>query len=441
MKQNVRSEWENEISELNNRYFPFFIYGSIIGLLLFSVVDFYIHNIQWFFLLICRAIVCGIGLLLLWLNRKKKLAVQKALFLFMLLAYLMLASGAVVQNTTDQLLTWNVGSTVAAFFWPYFLIVLPPKPILFLNSFYAITYLLFYIFFSKFSLSTLLVHGGIFVGFGIIASFILNYSRYRIYFSNFLLKQNIQLYNKQLELANNKLADDNMAKDKFISVLAHDLRGAVSGVAGVSELLKENINEYGKEEINELVNLIYNKSKSSFYLLEELLEWAKIRQHQTAFNPANIPLVSVAESAVHLLADKAQVKKIQIVKSIPENICVYADTHMLNTILRNLISNAIKFTPECGQISLSANTSNNMAVITVADTGLGMDAKTVQSLFKIGYTKSKPGTDGERGTGYGLLLCNEFVQKHGGLIQVESEPGKGSCFTFTIPLCEAKKTP
>lgn len=164
-----------------------------------------------------------------------------------------------------------------------------------------------------------------------------------------------------------------------------------------------------------------------------MLEWASTQRDMVAFNPENIHLFEIANECISHLSNVSKAKNIGLRCSIPPDLFVFADKNMLKTILRNLISNSIKFTPKSGQVSVSAITNQSCIEIIVSDTGIGMDTNTIQSLFKIGKTKSVKGTEGERGTGFGLLLCKEFVEKHGGTIWAESELGKSSDFKFTIP--------
>jgi len=246
------------------------------------------------------------------------------------------------------------------------------------------------------------------------------------------------LYTNRLRIENEiakNIAEEAIAvKNRFISILAHDLRGAFSSLLGISELLRESINVFDKEQINEFVNHIYISSKKTYSLLESLLDWAKTQQNNVKFDPKKVQLSSLAKDNINLLDDIAKSKNIHIASSIPDEIEVFLDLNMMNVILRNLIANAIKYTPNSGQISISATIQQKMVEMVVSDTGVGMNTNTIQSLFKLGETKSKKGTNGESGTGFGLLLCKEFVEKNGGKIWVESELGKGSHFKFTLPL-------
>jgi len=243
---------------------------------------------------------------------------------------------------------------------------------------------------------------------------------------------------KTVELALRKseanLKEANSTKDKFISILAHDLRAPFNALIGFSELLKEDLGNYSNEEIKSFIDCIYEVSTSTFSFLNELLEWARTQQNMVVFNPENIHLFQISNECILLNSSCLKAKYIGINCDVPPDLYVLADRNMLKAILRNLISNAIKFTPKSGQIRISASIKQSYVEIIVSDTGIGMNSNTLQSLFKIGKTKSVKGTEGERGTGFGLLLCKEFVEKHGGTIWAESELGKSSDFKFTIPV-------
>jgi len=233
---------------------------------------------------------------------------------------------------------------------------------------------------------------------------------------------------------NEQLIELNATKDKFISILAHDLRSPFNVLIGFTHLLQNKIIAENLTSVKEFVDIIEQTSKNTYKLLENLLEWASSQQNRIAYKPETINLQLIVYECYTYVANNAVAKKIEIKMEIGENIFIQADSDMTKTILRNLMTNAIKFTPISGKIVLSAKINQTGVEISVSDTGVGMDEKTKNSLFKIGTTKSTTGTEGEHGTGFGLLLCKEFVEKHGGKIWVESEVGKGSDFKFTMPL-------
>jgi len=180
--------------------------------------------------------------------------------------------------------------------------------------------------------------------------------------------------------------------------------------------------------------MMQKSAKNLFSLLNNLLEWSQIQGGSIPFNPAPIRLRSMVDESLALVFDTAKNKGIEMVCDIPENIVVFADNHHLETVIRNLVSNALKFTPKGGKVSLSAKTSGNKTIeISVKDSGIGMNQSMVDNLFRLDMKTNRLGTNGEPSTGLGLLLCKEFIEKQGGKLWVESEVGKGSTFYFTIP--------
>ena len=237
-----------------------------------------------------------------------------------------------------------------------------------------------------------------------------------------------------LKKKNKELEQVNATKDRFISILSHDLRGPFNSILGLAELLAENIDEYDKDKIKEFADAIYETSNETFVLLSNLLEWSRIQRDKASFNPGKLALLNVADKSIKPLRQAASDKNIEIEIKIKNNIELEADEVMLNTIIRNLVNNAIKFTPENGLVILSAEKTNSIIKIHITDTGVGMEEETIKSLFKLDKTRTTRGTKGEKGTGFGLLLCKEFVDKHKGSIHVESELGKGTNFKISLPL-------
>jgi len=235
---------------------------------------------------------------------------------------------------------------------------------------------------------------------------------------------------------NDQLHELNTTKDKFISILAHDLKNPLNSLIGLSRFLLEEINGYDVDKTKEFIQQINATSKETYSLLIELLEWSQAQQNRTSYNPQNINLHSIAAECISFLHQQASVKNIEISHHIPKEIKIFADAELVKAIFRNLITNAIKFTPTSGKIEVNAKVDRTTVEISVRDTGVGMDTKTKNTLFKIGETESREGTAQERGTGFGLLLCKEFVKKHNGTIWVESELGQGSTFSFTMPMVQ-----
>jgi PAS domain S-box-containing protein len=236
-----------------------------------------------------------------------------------------------------------------------------------------------------------------------------------------------------LEKANLQLRESNATKDKLFSIIAHDLRNPFTTLLGVSELLLENIGNYDMENLTRLLSHINSAAKSTYYLLENLLIWARAQNGQLSFNPKEHDLSVIINGVTASLNSLAVMKKISLTYSQTEEVVCCADENMVNAILRNLITNAIKFTSAGGKIEIQAHRLTHSAEITISDNGVGMSSETISQLFSMNSNLTLDGTAHEKGTGLGLILCNEFVEKHGGEIWVESELGKGSKFVFTLP--------
>jgi PAS domain S-box-containing protein len=225
----------------------------------------------------------------------------------------------------------------------------------------------------------------------------------------------------------------NFDKDRFISILSHDLKSPFTALLGLSELLKGNIEEFHIDDIRNMAGNIYKTAQSTFNLLEDILMWARTQQGKIPFNPQNLDFTDTCKDAVEVLKPGADAKNITINYPVAKGVTVFADIDMLKTILRNLVSNAIKFSNINGLINVDAKENSEVVTISVFDNGIGIPPGNLKKMFDFSEIITTKGTDGESGTGLGLLLCKEFVEKHGGRIWVESEVGKGSNFKFTLP--------
>ncbi len=223
-------------------------------------------------------------------------------------------------------------------------------------------------------------------------------------------------------------------KDRFISILGHDLKSPFNSILGLSSLLKTNIRDYDVAEIEDFADLINKAAQSTYTLLEDLLTWARTQSGKLPFEPQYLNLAAIFYSALDTLKLNAQSKNITINYLAERSIEVFADVNMLQTVLRNLLSNAIKFTRTGDNIEVYAEVNQKTVTIIVSDNGIGMEQKNVVKLFDITQKYTSAGTANEKGTGLGLLLCKDFVEKHGGKIWVESEVGKGSDFKFSLPI-------
>ncbi|NOU47671.1 MAG: PAS domain S-box protein [Bacteroidales bacterium] len=238
----------------------------------------------------------------------------------------------------------------------------------------------------------------------------------------------------QLAKQTDELRELNSTKDKFFSIIAHDLRSPFSAILGLSGLLSSNFSEFDSKTIEDSVNEIDKASKKAFSLLENLLEWARSQTGKMEFLPEKFDMVSLINEAVGVAQTFAKKKGVMLSAIMPDKLDVFADKNMIHTILRNLISNALKFTPQHGKVVVTMYSTKHHIVFSVADSGVGISKANIEKLFKIDKSFTNPGTNNEKGTGLGLVLCKEFVQMHKGEIWVESELGKGSTFLVKIPL-------
>ena len=223
-------------------------------------------------------------------------------------------------------------------------------------------------------------------------------------------------------------------KDKLFSIIAHDLRSPFNSILGYSELLIENAKSNNDDETVVFSKIINTSANDTLHLLDNLLNWAKSQTGQINFNPEKIILSDVVKSLIEIFNPTAKLKNISIKFVQSNEVEIYADNNMLQTILRNLIHNAIKYTNLNGEIVINARQENEIIHISVSDNGVGLDKKTLDKLFITDTSiTTTPGTAKEHGSGLGLLICKEFVEKHGGTIGVESEPGNGSIIHFTLP--------
>lgn len=240
---------------------------------------------------------------------------------------------------------------------------------------------------------------------------------------------------KQSEI---ELLQLNIDKDRFISILGHDLKSPLLTLLNFSELLVENVQDYDRSELKSMLTKMMESTKSTYNLLEDILTWTKAQSGKIPYNPKKVLFAEICENTIGVLKQNATAKSLTISYQFTDSLTVFADIDMLRTILRNLISNAIKFTNTGGEISIKAEASPENVTISVSDNGIGIAPKDMKKLFKMTEVISTSGTANEKGTGLGLLLCQEFVEKHGGKIWVESEEGKGSIFNFTLPNAKAQ---
>lgn len=239
---------------------------------------------------------------------------------------------------------------------------------------------------------------------------------------------------EELRLINEQLLASNAEKDKFFSIVAHDLRSPMNGFLGLTGIMADEIESLSALELKEIAKTMRTSAVNIYRLIENLLEWSKMQRGNLSFEPQPLFLKLALTKSIELVLDAATKKGIELNINIPDPMVVYADIHMLETIVRNLVSNAIKFSYKGGVIEVSAEkTAGNFVRIIIKDNGIGMNAMLLKNLFTLTENVSRKGTEGEPSTGLGLILCKEFVEKQGGQLWVESIEGEGSSFMFTLP--------
>lgn len=232
-----------------------------------------------------------------------------------------------------------------------------------------------------------------------------------------------------------KLQQVNATKDKFFSIIAHDLKNPFNIILGFADLLLQNHKEYDEDTRESVIKTIYDISLKTFNLLENLLAWSRTQMGKIPFSPKVIDLQTLTNDSISLFKEIADKKKIKLTSMVTEDLSVFADRDMVATVLRNLIINGIKFTPREGRVIVRADKSaDNMILIEVKDSGIGINPEKIEVIFSVDRDWSEPGTEDETGTGLGLFLCKEFVEKNGGRIWVESEVSVGTSFYFTLPV-------
>lgn len=239
---------------------------------------------------------------------------------------------------------------------------------------------------------------------------------------------------QELQQTADRLAAANASKDRLFSTVAHDLRGPVGAIVSLLGILDGQIRETGNRELSERFGTLRESMQQLMRFLENLLQWSRLQLDQEQYHPVVLDLHGALENACGPLALHASLKEIEVERRVAPNTPVRADPHMLQTILHNLLSNAIKFTSRKGYVTVSAAREHHEIHVTVRDTGIGIEADKLSHLFDIGQLSSRPGTSGEPGSGLGLLLCKELVERQGGNLWVDSRPHTGTEVHFTLPV-------
>lgn len=252
-------------------------------------------------------------------------------------------------------------------------------------------------------------------------------------------KHNLEATLTQLNLTNNELNKLNADKDRFISILAHDLRNPFNTLLGFSELLLKNLHRYDIQKIETQLKVINKTSHQTYNLLEQILLWAKSQSGKISIENQKFSFIEVTEKIIYSFDNQAIEKNIVIYCFESEKTILSTDLNIYKAVMRNLISNAIKFTKENGRINIFIEKSKSKNIVTVSDNGIGIEKNLIPKLWDITSNYSTTGTNNEKGTGFGLIICKELIEKLGEQIWVESEIGKGSSFKFTLPLYNEAK--
>ena len=265
-----------------------------------------------------------------------------------------------------------------------------------------------------------------------------NYKGHLLVLRNVTIRKKLEIQtsglNDVLFNSHKQLLELNAQKDKIMSILGHDLKTPFYQITSLSQILKEDFNSLDKETILDLIDDILKASENGYKILEEILEWAKTQRDSTVLNPQQINILKLIEEIIDSLNITAANKRIEFIKVIPEDAVFYADKNMTTIVFRNLLSNAIKFSHPGGKIILSSTSESRKATISIQDFGVGISPNELSSLLTNTFKSSRQGTQGEKGTGLGLLLSRELIFKNDGSIEVESEPEKGSIFKISLPI-------
>jgi signal transduction histidine kinase len=248
------------------------------------------------------------------------------------------------------------------------------------------------------------------------------------------LDQKVKARTQELEIYATELKELNATKDKFFGIIAHDLKNPLSSLIGASELLIQYVNKLDKDNILNISMLLHGSAQQGYALLENLLEWSMTQTGKLEFFTQKMFLSEVIKETVSIFKTQAVNKNIDLQCKINGILEAEFDKNLISSVLRNLLSNAIKFTPRNGKVIINAHKAHDHIEINVKDTGIGIPESIGNNIFRIDVKYTREGTEQEKGTGLGLLLCREFIERHGGKIWVESKLGEGSEFTFSIPL-------
>lgn len=247
-------------------------------------------------------------------------------------------------------------------------------------------------------------------------------------------KRKLEEYSKELEESEQSLIDLNTRKDKFFSIISHDLRSPFNSLIGLSDFMVSEFKTLDSEELHEGLKSVNRNARNIFALLENLLEWAKIQMGRQEIDLKEVNLLALALNVIEVFKLSIQNKNLQLDITIDEDVHVFVDENMLNTAIRNIISNSVKFTPEKGKITLSNSSDKDYCELIISDSGIGIEKEQLDNLFEIDSLKSTPGLKGEKGSGLGLVLTKDLVEANGGTLSISSEINKGTTFRIKFPI-------
>ena len=251
----------------------------------------------------------------------------------------------------------------------------------------------------------------------------------------------IESQSKDIHIKNKKLEELNATKDRFFSIISHDLRGPISSLVSLAKMLQENLSSYNPTQLKNYIDAIYESSDQTHKLLDDLLSWATMQLRDTEPVPTLCSVMDITHSATKHLNMLANEKKIFIDNMISKDLCIYVDKNMINTAMRNLLANAIKFTPTNGKINIFSEVNEGYVTIHIKDFGVGISEEDQKNIFHIDKIVSRKGTDGETGTGLGITLCKDLIEKNGSELKLISKLGEGSDFFFTLPINNTNEQP
>lgn len=427
--------WKRDLSTVNRRMFPLFVYLSLLVLVMYSIVDYFTARDHWSQLAWLRITLFVVGIVVMVLFKKGKLNLTRSVDIYVVAIYLFLAYGASLLSREEAFLTWNLTTALTVLVWPTLLVAVSFRRVMYLNYALLLAYMVFFELSNTMSYRDLAVYGGIFMFIALVVSPYLVKVRIDAMKRNARLRFDMRKVNENLRKANEQLAELNASKDKFFSIISHDLRSPFNSLINLSMLLKDDGENMECSETREYADIIHRTSLKTYNLLQNLLDWSRSATGAILYEPESMHLLNVIADMVESLESSASTKQVRLDVDVKSEDIVKADRNMIATVLRNLVGNAIKFTPEGGTVTIEiADSEPGWVAVSVRDTGVGIATDRIPDMFDISKVKSTPGTNDEKGSGLGLILCKEFVDYHGGRIWVDSTEGEGSVFTFTLPV-------